>query len=107
MSSVLREAESLVHGDRGADYGHPLDDFARTAAMVNALIAHKLKPGERITEEDWGLFMVCCKLSRQINRPKRDNLVDGAGYLETVRMVLEEKERRTPAPSHQPNKPCC
>lgn len=106
MSSVLQEAESLVHGDRGADYGHPLDDFARTAAMATSLIAHKLKPGERITEEEWGMFMVCCKLSRQVNRPKRDNLVDGAGYLETVRMVQEEKERRSTLPIHEPGKPC-
>ena len=31
--------------------------------------------------------MVCVKLSRQVNKHGRDNLVDAAGYLETLRMV--------------------
>ena len=35
------------------------------------------------------MFMVCVKLSRQVNKHGRDNLVDAAGYLETLRMVEE------------------
>ena len=87
-SSVLLEAQKLVHGDRNADYGHPLDDFARTARMWSAIL------GVEVSPEQVGLCKVAVKISRQCNRPKRDNLVDGAGYFETVSMVLEERDRR-------------
>ena len=92
--SILTEAQGLVHGDRNADYGHPLDDFSRTAAIWTALLGGKLKDGAHIEPEDVGLCMVGVKLSRQINQPKRDNLTDAAGYCETVRMVIDEKARR-------------
>lgn len=87
--SILLEADGLVHGDRQKDYGHPREDFARTAALANTLLAARLK--EPLTPDDVALFMVCVKLSRQVNAPKRDNLVDAAGYLETLSMVIEER----------------
>lgn len=89
--SVLLEAQSLVHGDRGADYGHPLDDFSRTAKMWSAILGCEVSP------EKVGLCMCAVKISRQCNRPKLDNLVDLAGYAETVRMVLDEKDLREKA----------
>jgi hypothetical protein len=90
--SVLTEAQSLVHGDRGVDYGHPLFDFGRTAGMVNKAFAHLLKDGASFSAEDIGLIMILVKVSRQINRPKRDNLTDIAGYAETINMVLAKRE---------------
>jgi hypothetical protein len=90
--SVLTEAQGLVHGARNDAYGHPLDDFSRTAAMASAMLAHKLK--EPLTAEEVGMFMVCVKLSRQVNAPKRDNMVDGAGYCETVQWCIDERARR-------------
>lgn len=86
--SVLVEAEKLVHGDRGADYGHPLDDFSRTAQIWSAIL------GTEITAQQVGLCMIGVKLSRQCNKPKRDNMVDAAGYAETVQMVEDEYNRR-------------
>jgi hypothetical protein len=90
--NILEEANELVNGARQASYGHPLDDFQRTAGMLSAMLAHKLK--EPITAEEIGLIMCCVKISRQINRAKRDNLVDLAGYACTVSMVLDEKFKR-------------
>lgn len=86
--SILTEAESLVHGDRNRDYGHPLDDFTKTAKMWEVII------GAPITAEQVGLCMIALKISRQLNRPKRDNMVDTAGYAETVQMVVDERHKR-------------
>lgn len=85
--SVLMEAQNLVHGDRHKQYGHPIDDFGRTAKMWNALWPHW-----KTTPEQVGLAMVCVKLSREINNPKRDNRVDGPGYFEAVDMIHRRKE---------------
>jgi hypothetical protein len=90
--SVLLEAQGLVHGGRNDDYGHPLDDWSRTAAMVSAMLSHKLR--EPLTAEDALMFMVCVKLSREVNRPKRDNRTDGAGYFECLDWVVDERARR-------------
>ncbi len=86
--NILEEANSLVNGARQGDYGHPLDDFARTAKMWSAILGHEVTP------EQVGLCMCAVKISRQVNKPKRDNLVDLAGYAATVDMVLEEKAKR-------------
>jgi hypothetical protein len=86
--NILEEANSLVHGDRQASYGHPIDDFTRTAKMWSAIL------GCEVTAEQVGLCMCAVKISRQCNRPKRDNMVDLAGYAATVEMVLEEKHKR-------------
>ena len=36
--SILHEAHTLVHGDRGQDYGHPYEDFSRTAKILSWLV---------------------------------------------------------------------
>jgi hypothetical protein len=92
--TILEEAQRLVHGDRNRDYGHPFDDFSRTASMATAMLRDKLRPGVELTAEGVGLFMILVKVSRQVNRPKRDNLTDTAGYAATVQMCMEEREKR-------------
>lgn len=86
-SSVLLEAERLVHGERQASYGHPKDDFSRTAALATIVLAKRLSGP--LTPEDVAKFMVCVKLSREVNGHKRDNLVDLCGYVETLAMLRE------------------
>jgi hypothetical protein len=87
--TILEEAQRLVHGDRQAAYGHPIEDFTRTAAIWSAIL------GAPVTAEQVGLCMIGVKISRQCNTPKRDNMTDAAGYAETVQMVVEERARRT------------
>jgi len=86
--SVLLEAEQLVNGDRNDDYGHPLDDFTKTAKFWSVIA------GVEITAEQVGLMMCALKISRHMNRPKRDNLSDLAGYSETIAMCEDERNRR-------------
>ena len=91
MTTILEEAQGLVYGDRQASYGHPLDDFSRTAKMWEAILGCAVSP------EQVGLCMCAVKISRQLNRPKRDNLVDLAGYAATVELVQDEKHKRATA----------
>ena len=86
--TILEEAQRLVHGDRGEAYGHPLDDFSRTAEIWSAIL------GIPVSAEQVSLCMVGLKISREVNKPKRDNRTDGAGYFETLDMVREERARR-------------
>ena len=86
--SILQIAHNLVHSNRGEDYGHPLDDFSKTAAFWS------IYKGVRFSPEDVALMMVFVKVSREMNKHKEDNLVDIAGYIETLSMVIEEKKYR-------------
>lgn len=79
--SILLEAQAAIYGDREDDYGTPRDNWTRTAILWTGLLQHKLADGEHITPEDGLRCMVAVKLARDVHTPKRDNRVDGAGYL--------------------------
>lgn len=89
METILEEAQRLVYGDRNQDYGHPLDDFDRAGRIIGAILGIPDVPAEKVP-----LIMEAIKISRECNRPKRDNAVDGAGYWATLEMVHAERERR-------------
>ena len=84
--SILQKAESLVKGDRGKNYGHPIVDFSRTARLWTVL------KDVEFSASDVAKFMIAVKLSRETNRPKRDNRVDIAGYALTLDMVGEYEQ---------------
>lgn len=82
--SALMEAEGLVHGDRDDVYGHPFEDFSRTAMIWEAIF------GVEVTPEQVALAMVGVKMSRLCNTPSHhDSVVDIAGYAETLHMIQE------------------
>lgn len=72
--TILEEAQRIVYGDREGAYGHPADDFGRTARMWGAIL------GADVTAKQAALCMAAVKISRECNKPGRDNLVDLAGY---------------------------
>lgn len=81
---LLDEAKSLITGDRNNQYGPPTQDFARTAAILNALGFQFLKSDDtvqRLEGHHVALLMVALKMSRLAWQPeKRDSWVDLAGY---------------------------
>jgi len=74
QETVLEEAARIVDGDRRADYGHPADNHRRTAAMWSAYL------GVGITPRQVCMLNALQKIGRDAHRPKRDNLVDLAGW---------------------------
>lgn len=72
---LMERARAIVYGARQEAYGHPADDYTRTAGMWSAFL------GIPITPEQAALMMVLLKISRERNRPGDDNIVDAHGYL--------------------------
>ena len=82
--TILDEAKALVWGDRQRDYGHPREDFARSAALMSAIL------GAEVRTDQVPLLMIAVKVSRLCERYKRDSVVDLAGYAATLERVMEE-----------------
>lgn len=76
--TILEEAALVVDGDREKTYGHPSVNFERTAVGWSVILGHP------VTLEQVALMMVWLKIAREVHEPKRDNLVDAAGYLRCV-----------------------
>jgi hypothetical protein len=81
--SVAEEAQRIVGGDRNASYGHPYQDYIRTAALQSAVL------GQKVTAKQACLNMIAVKLSREAFKHKRDNLVDIVGYALCAKMIEE------------------
>lgn len=79
-SSVLTEAGATVL-DRQEGYGSPYDNHGRTARIWSAML------GIEVTARMVCLLNIAQKVSRDTNAPKRDNLVDIAGYARCAEMV--------------------
>ena len=76
----------LVYGDRNDSYGHPADDYSRTAQIWSALLGFEVTPAQA------ALCMIGLKLSREVHKPKRDNLVDLHGYALVYGRILRRLE---------------
>lgn len=95
--TILQEAQRLVHGNRGADYGHPYHDYRCTGRIWGAQVERWLRtlPGfENVEIPDLppGLavqMMIGMKSSRACHKPKRDSHVDEAGYAECAQMIAD------------------
>lgn len=97
--TILQEASRITSADRQERYGSPLDNWTRTAAILNAVLSEKLRAP--MTAEEAALCLVGVKLARLGHSPThRDSLVDVAGYVRVVEMIGDERERRLYAESH-------
>ncbi len=77
--AAMVEADTLVNGDRQADYGSPGDSYKGVAKIWSGLLSPILS--RDITPAEAALMMVGLKLQRETVRHKQDNLVDAHGYL--------------------------
>ena len=95
--TISDEAKGLVYGNRRMDYGHPIDDYTRTGMIFGAILSEWAKKAATSKEplavppELAALCMVGVKMSREVNKPKRDNRVDGCGYWEVVDLIQQRK----------------
>ncbi len=85
--TVCQEADRLTGSDRVEAYGHPKINFDDIARMWTVILRDILKPGAKISLTHVGLCNVATKICRHIAHPKRDNLVDMAGYANTIEAV--------------------
>lgn len=85
---LVEEALDLVFGERNDDYGHPAEDYGRTAGMWSAFL------GVNITPYQAALMMVMVKLSREYNKHKDDNIIDSHGYLLVASRIKDREEGR-------------
>ena len=90
--TILEEAQRLVYSERNAEYGHPYDDYERVGAMWGAMLKNWASSGEAAIPPELACLMMCAvKISREVNRPKRDNRVDLAGYAACVDRIERRK----------------
>lgn len=61
-------------------------DTTRTGRMWGAIIGGPDVPPDKVA-----MCMVALKLSRECNKPKRDNRTDVAGYVKTLELVRERQ----------------
>jgi hypothetical protein len=79
--SILREAETIIYGDREKTYGHPAKNLKTIASMWNAYLNNTNGKDFALTAKDVAAMMMLVKVARFANDPNhRDNLVDVCGY---------------------------
>lgn len=73
-TNIAEDAVEVKDGDRQAAYGDAVINHKRIARMWSDII------GAPVTAKQVALCMIQVKISREINAPSRDNLVDLVGY---------------------------
>ena len=87
-SEILLRAHELVNKDRGAQYGHPADDYQKVAEIFKALTGIDLTPKQAV------MFPLAMKLARIRTNTfdgvagwHEDSVIDAAGYLGCLSMI--------------------
>lgn len=92
--SILKEANTIIYGDREKTYGHPSKNLQTIATMWNAYINAKPDAGNSLNAQDVAAMMVLLKTARLANNPThRDSLVDICGYAALIERCTEVTEQ--------------
>lgn len=90
METVFDEAKRIIHGDREQTYGHPAKNLRAIAEQWALYLQQKYGVmGLELTPEDVCWMMADLKKCRQMNAAKRDNLVDGMGYIGLIERIQD------------------
>lgn len=82
--NILREAESIIYGDREQTYGKPSKNLTCIAQFWTAYLNNR-NSDNGLTATDVAAMMTLLKIARLANSPDhRDSLVDGCGYLALI-----------------------
>jgi hypothetical protein len=81
LTTILTEANDLIFGARQEKYGHPIEDFARTAVLLEGIFEC------RVPIRKAALAVVAVKISRECNLAYDDNRRDMAGYAGVEDMI--------------------
>lgn len=84
---AIDEARDIIYNDREKTYGRPEKNLSLIADFWKVWIFGKTGIVIDITAEDVCAMMVMLKLARQANSYKRDNIVDGIGYLGLIERI--------------------
>lgn len=91
-TSILQEAEALIHGQRQTDYGDKRQNFSQIAMIWTGMLARKLAPEAKLTPDDVAILMIGMKAARLAKSPEhRDSWVDIAGYAACAERLQEER----------------
>jgi hypothetical protein len=87
--SVLLDAYNVVHETRDPEYGPASEDFEALGIIWATLLNRWLRTQEEATIPNIpprvvGNLMIALKINRDVHFPKRDNMIDVAGYAENV-----------------------
>lgn len=100
VSNILHEADAITSGDRQASYGRPEDNHGLTAALWTAFLQARAcgdpQRAIEIDDRDVCILNILQKISREAFSPKRDNLVDIAGYARNAEMIEQRDEVQPP-----------
>ena len=88
-NSVLLDAYNVVHEERDPEYGPASEDFESLGVIWAALLTRWLRKNgfssiPSIPPRVGGNMMIALKINRDVHFPKRDNMIDVAGYAENV-----------------------
>jgi hypothetical protein len=85
--SILEEAQTLIHGERNKNYGHPRENFRDIAALFGAYF------GIEVTDLDVANLMILVKVARVKGTGyHRDSFTDIAGYAGCAERIYEEED---------------
>lgn len=84
--SPSETAYRIVRGERRESYGHPLEDYTRTAKLWSAVLGFDVTPEQAL------LCMILVKVSRETHTHNKDNLIDICGYAECLQMAIDKKQ---------------
>lgn len=95
--TVLAEATRIVNGPRAQDYGKAIDDATRWSMAMNAVFEpvftrRQMKGHPFFLPADYAIVMLLTKINREMNRHKRDNFVDIAGYAQVGARICGDDE---------------